>query len=345
MGLKKRLLLTYGSVLVITLLGLFGRLYWFKEWTWEQHIKVTIFSFFMISFIAEAHIQVNYLLNKIYPYERNVVVRVMIQVIISISIMKGIHILVFPHLNEIVSSGLVEFLKIRGDGFFYAFTTVLVVSISVFINSLLISFYFFSQWKESLLKAEKLEKEKALVQFEGLKNQLNPHFLFNAFSALNSLINEDKELASKFLKHLSKVYRYILQTKDNETVPLQTEMDFIQNYIFLLNTRFNGMLTITEDIEESAYERKIVPVTTQNLVENAVKHNIISHEKPLHIRLYTKDHYLVVENNLQRKGQVETSNGDGLMKLKSLYSYLTPAEFIVEEDQNMFRVKVPLINQ
>lgn len=342
--LKKRLIITYSAVLLITLLGLVARLYWMTGWTTHQHVMVTFFSFILITCVFEAHILLNYILNKFYPFERNIFTRIVIQVAISIAIMKFIHFLIFPTVSEyIASGGLAKFLHVEDDFFFFAFTTVLVVSLSIFINSLLISFYFFKQWKESLVKAEKLEKEKALVQFEGLKNQLNPHFLFNAFSSLNSLINEDKELASKFLKNLSKVYRYILQTNEQETISLQTEMDFIQNYIFLLNTRFAGMINIQQKVEESAYDKKIVPVTTQNLLENAIKHNIISAEKPLHINIFTTGNYLVIENNLQKKGQVETSNREGLSKMKSLYSYLSTEPFEVEETENLFRVKIPLI--
>jgi len=345
LSLKKRLLITYSAVLLITILGVVARLYWMTEWTTHQHVMVTIFSFILISFVFEAHIFLNYLLNKLYPYERNIFVRIVLQVAISIAIMKTIHFFIFPQVSAYISSGgLAKFLNVQDDFFFFAFTTVLVVALSIFINSLLISFYFFKRWKETVVMTEKLKKEKAQVQFDGLKNQLNPHFLFNAFSSLNSLINEDKELASKFLKNLSKVYRYILQTQEQETVSLQTEMDFIQNYIFLLHTRFEGMITITQEIEENAFDKKIVPVTTQNLLENAVKHNIISTEKPLHIKIFTHGNYLVMENNLQRKALVENSNGEGLSKLGSLYRYLTSEPFVVEENQNMFRVKVPLIS-
>lgn len=201
--------------------------------------------------------------------------------------------------------------------------------------------------KERLLslegKAQLLEKEKTQVMYENLKQHLNPHFLFNSLTSLSSLIRIDQKMAGNFLDKMSKVYRYILKNRDNETVPLSDEIKFVQLYIDLQKTRFEKGLLINMDIAEEYHHRKIAPVTLQNLVENAIKHNTADAEAPLLIDLFIKDDYLVVMNTLQKKNFVETSNKQGLGNMQSLYRFLSDRPMTVEEDGTHFIVKVPLI--
>jgi len=192
-------------------------------------------------------------------------------------------------------------------------------------------------------KAQLLEKEKTLVMYENLKQHLNPHFLFNSLSSLSSLIRSDQQMAGNFLDKMSKVYRYILQNRYNETVPLTDELKFVGMYIQLQKTRFVNGLKVQINIDEEYMHRKIVPVTLQNLVENAIKHNVASEESPLLISIFIDDDYLVVRNNLQRKKFVETSNKQGLESMVSLYHYLHSRPVIIIEDTEYFTVKIPLI--
>lgn len=192
-------------------------------------------------------------------------------------------------------------------------------------------------------KTQKLEKEKTQVMYDSLKQQLNPHFLFNSLTSLSGLIETNQQLAGAFLKQMSKIYRYILKSRDNELVKLKEEIDFVQTYITLQQTRFKKGLYVNFSVEEDMLEKKLPPVTLQNLIENAIKHNIIDEETPLQIDIVTEQNYLVVKNNLQRKPMVETSNKQGLISLQSLYSYLTKKPLIIEEDENIFCIKVPLL--
>lgn len=192
-------------------------------------------------------------------------------------------------------------------------------------------------------RAKDLEKEKAQVQYRNLKQQLNPHFLFNSLSSLNSLITTDQKEASKFLDALSKTYRYLLKSSDNETVSLSEELKFAANYVQLQRTRFEKGFEVSFDIPESLLHRKIVAVSLQNLIENAIKHNIIDEESPLHVSIYVEDDLLLVSNNLQRKNFVETSNRQGLASMMSLYSYLTHRPIQVVETSDTFTVKIPLL--
>lgn len=192
-------------------------------------------------------------------------------------------------------------------------------------------------------RAEALEKEKTLVQYENLKQHLNPHFLFNSLTSLGSLIRLDQKMAASFLDGMSKIYRYILQSKDAETVLLKDEINFVQTFIRLQETRFGKGLRIQINIDQDYMFRKIVPVTLQNLIENAIKHNIVDEETPLVIEVIIEEEYLVIKNNLQRKSFVETSNRQGLENLVSLYAYLTERKLQFIENSTHFTVKIPLI--
>jgi two-component system LytT family sensor kinase len=181
------------------------------------------------------------------------------------------------------------------------------------------------------------------VQYDNLKNQLNPHFLFNSLTSLNSLIFENPQLASEFLHQLSKVYRYVLENKEKTLVSLSTEVNFISNYVQLLISRFDKGLQVNINISEQALDQKILPVTLQILIENAMKHNITSQDSPLVIDIYDESNYLVVKNNLQIKQIVDNSNGQGLENLRSLYRVLIENEIVIEKNDANFIVKIPLL--
>jgi LytS/YehU family sensor histidine kinase len=192
-------------------------------------------------------------------------------------------------------------------------------------------------------KTQLLEKEKAMVMFEGLKQQLNPHFLFNSLTSLSGLIQTDQKMAGNFLDQMSKIYRYILKNREHTTVSLFEEIKFVTNYVQLQKTRFKQGLEVNITVDEEDYYRKIAPVTLQNLVENALKHNIVDTESALVIDIFCEAGYLIVQNNLQKKTFVETSNHQGLSNMASLYKYLTAKPIIIEETENKFIVKIPLL--
>ncbi len=192
-------------------------------------------------------------------------------------------------------------------------------------------------------KAQLLEKEKAVVMYESLKQQLNPHFLFNSLTSLSGLIEADQKMAGVFLEQMSKNYRYILKSRDTELVTVKEELDFVRTYINLQLTRFQKGLEVHIDVSGDSYLRKIVPVTLQNLIENAVKHNIIDADTPLVIELYTEEAYFVVRNNIQKKNLVQESNRLGLASMESLYKFLTSTPIVISDDEKYFTVKIPFI--
>lgn len=189
-----------------------------------------------------------------------------------------------------------------------------------------------------------LQRENIKAQFEILKNQVNPHFLFNSLNVLSSLIYINQDAAAKFVRQLSKVYRYVLEYKDQEVISLQFELEFLDSYVFLLKTRFDQNLHIDIRIDKSYYQKKIVPMAMQLLFENAIKHNVISKQKPLQIEVFIDENYkLTVINNLQRKSSVEHSSEVGLKSIIKRYKYLTDYKIEIIEDEKSYMVKLPLI--
>jgi sensor histidine kinase YesM len=204
---------------------------------------------------------------------------------------------------------------------------------------------FFERWREMVDEAEQLKKENLQSQLEGLKGQVNPHFLFNSLNSLSSLISEDPEKAETFLDEMSKVYRYLLRTNEDGLTTLEAEMQFIHSYFHMLKTRYTDGLELETQINDQYLEYQLPPLTLQMLVENAVKHNMILKNSPLKILIMTTNSgKLVVSNNLQRKDRKVTSNKVGLSNIVNKYRLMKQDEIAVRDDGKEFAVVVPLIH-
>ncbi|MEP7319071.1 MAG: histidine kinase [Panacibacter sp.] len=204
--------------------------------------------------------------------------------------------------------------------------------------------YIIVRWKESLAEKEGLEQLAIQHEFETLKSQVNPHFLFNCFNTLSSLISEDPNRADEFLNELSKVYRYLLRSNEDGLSTLQNELNFIQSYYRLLETRYGQAVQLTVEVDKK-YNNYLLPsLSLQLLVENAVKHNTISRQQPLTIDIFSMaGNKLAVNNNLQCKLIKAPSNRIGLQNIRSKYELLNQQGFQVLEDTKNFTVVLPLI--
>lgn len=216
------------------------------------------------------------------------------------------------------------------------FTTIAITSIYEVV-------FFIQQLKVSLTQKEELKREGLRAELNALKTQVNPHFLFNNLNTLCAIIPEDSEKAVTFVEQLSKVYRYILEVKDEKTIPLLEEIQILKAYAFLLNTRFGNNFQLTIDIPTNELQTRIVPFSLQLLVENALKHNIVSKENPLTIQITSEHGQLIVRNNIQKKQQVEKSTGIGLMNIRNRYKLITEKLVQVSETPQYFIVSLPLI--
>lgn len=218
--------------------------------------------------------------------------------------------------------------------------------INLFLNTLHIIFLYMQKLEQSHQELETYKRISSQAQLQSLRNQVNPHFLFNNLSVLTALISHDANASVEFVKQFSNVYRYILKSDEKELILLREEIDFIQSYLYLLKTRFDSGLSIDITIPESSLSCYILPVSLQMLVENAVKHNIISKSKPLHIEILSTDNQsITVRNNLQRKKiSDEQSTQLGLTNIARRYDFLGHQGVSIEERDHYFSVTIPLIH-
>ncbi len=213
----------------------------------------------------------------------------------------------------------------------------------LFILAVYEAVFLYDQWKNALLEQERVRREHVRSQLEGLRSQVNPHFLFNSLNTLMSIIPDDSQLAVSYLQRLSKVFRYVLENRDEQLIALETELDFIEHYVFLQKERFRENLKVRMEVPENLKNLKIVPLSLQILFENAIKHNIVSEKKPLTIEVFARDAKLVVRNNLQRKSQVMDSTKFGLDNIRRRYHFFTEETVDVQEDAQYFTVAIPLL--
>jgi sensor histidine kinase YesM len=218
--------------------------------------------------------------------------------------------------------------------------TLFVVLVFVIIE---LSIFLLNKWRFSLAELEKFKKENAEYRFELLRSQLNPHFLFNSLNTLSSLVYENQESAGLFIRELSDVYRYILENRDKDLISLETELSFVSSYITLMKLRFGNNLEVKIELENLKANSTIAPLTLQLLIENAIKHNVVSMKKPLRIELFLDEDYIVVSNNIQPKVNKEYSSEMGLKNISNRYSYLSERKIEIIKTNEEFTVKIPLL--
>jgi len=225
----------------------------------------------------------------------------------------------------------------------YVYQSIIYALLISFIMSLsFTAIGFFKAWKRAIINSEKLKTEMMAYRYESLRNQINPHFLFNSFNVLSDLVYADQAMAVKFINQLSELFRYVLDSRDKELVPLTDELNFLNSYEYLLKTRFEDKLDLKIDLIAQPDEF-IVPMTLQLLVENAVKHNEVSEAFPLQIRINRNGSYVEVENSLRIKKVGEDSKNTGLMNIQQQFSYFTDKQVEVNDLDGKFLVKVPIL--
>lgn len=358
MAEKKKFCLTHHikGILMVTMIG-FSISFIFSGFTFsrEQAVYTLLYSFMIGASLWIGNVSIDPSITYIFRKNplapgHKLVYSLGTMMVVSGSIIIFVNWLFFEGIQGIDFWDYVE----RGGALLIMIIEMVTV---VIIALVLYTSEFFRSWRESVRSEESLKREKLALQYEALKNQVNPHFLFNSLNSLSGLIGKDDTKATQFVKQLSDIYRYVLEQKDREVVPLQTEMQFVDNYIRLMKIRFGNNLQINVDLPDDN-NMKLIPLSIQMLVENAIKHNIVSSEKPLKIGIGLEgEKYLVVSNNLQKKSSIlrEESNEwekHGLQNIKSRYEFLSREKFLVngsEQDpfpaeiNGKFVVKVPLL--
>jgi sensor histidine kinase YesM len=324
------------SLLVTIILSITGR--------YPDASSVSLAAFFLIFFQLEAFI---YLGNRIFAsvrfdespgkITRTIVIRltVFLSGCLLVSMILFILIQYFAQLlkGEVSSDVLKNFFQLKFREWFRSTITGLMGGAVLFIIVL---------WQSSLKREQKLREQNLIFQNETLKNQVNPHFLFNSLNTLSALITSKPDTAEKFITGLSSIYRYILENSRKDKVPLNSELTFIKDYFDLQKVRDEEKIVLKKETPETT-DFMILPVSLQILVENAFKHNMATRENPLTISIYIDNQYIVVKNNLQKMPTQLKSSGIGLNNLAERTRLITGRDIIIEESDKYFTVKVPLI--
>ncbi|PWT95374.1 MAG: hypothetical protein C5B52_18150 [Bacteroidetes bacterium] len=334
--------LPYLVIGIFTVLISIVRYFVIPDWPFYLHAILFFAQFILLTIIWKIVEWLSSYLDKWFPFSQYVAQRIVLQIFLTICIIAPFFLLVIYMVHKnLPAYATPQFLAVIG--------VIFVVFMSL-INFISYFQYFFERWKTSVIHnaelqvtAAKLEKEKFTMQYHNLRNQVNPHFLFNTLTSLDGLIHSNPDLASDFIRQLSKVYRYVLDHKENEIVKLETEIAFIQHYISLLDIRYKNALKIDLRISDEGKEKGIVMVTLQMLIDNAIKHNTINNLTPLQISIWDDGGNLHVRNNKQLRKQIENSNRQGLSQLVQLYTYLAKKNVHIIDQYDYFEVQLPLL--
>lgn len=222
---------------------------------------------------------------------------------------------------------------------------IISLIITIVVLAIFHVFYYYKYRQESKVKEQKIIAGTASAKFDALKNQLDPHFLFNSLNVLTSLIEEDPYQAQKFTTSLSKVYRYVLEQKNKDLVSVDEELQFARTYVRLLKMRFEDSIVLEIPEKSNDPEAKIIPLSLQLLLENAVKHNVVTSDKPLYLKVTEENDVLVVSNNLQEKQVVKKSSGVGLTNIQQRYKILTDRTVQINKTATEFSVALPMLTK
>lgn len=285
----------------------------------------------------------NSFLNKRFPWSENTSKRAAIS-IVSIIIANIILVYFCNYINFVlIQKGATTEEYFSGK---FNLSNWFTINIALLISAFLHAKSFMEELKKTSKKEvveQKLIAKSANAQFESLKNQLDPHFLFNSLNVLSSLIDENPNQAQKFTASMSKIYRYVLEQKDKELVTVEDEIEFAKTYCDLLKTRFEDSVDFVFDVKKEDYRKYVVPLSLQLLLENCIKHNFATSSKPLVIRIFSEGEILCIENNLQVREQIKESSGIGLSNIVQRYSLLTKRNVFIEKSEDYFKVKLPML--
>ncbi len=305
------------------------------QWEWLRYGTTIVLAFLILAGIPF----INRFLNRQFPWEQSARRRFVVQwmgqtawVFLIVSVIR----------NGVFRSILhpsPSFINMEDE----TIITFVLCAVMLLIVSSDLAIFLLNKWRVSLAQLERFKKENSEFHLEMLKTQVNPHFLFNNLNALSSLIYTNPDTAAEFVRQLANVYRYVLENRTKEIVSLREELTFLQAYIYLMDLRFGHNLRIHADLPASVQRYAIAPLTLQMLIENAIKHNIVSQKKPLDVFIFQSQEYLVVQNPLQLKAVKEFSSQIGLKNISSRYRFITDKAVEVINDTHTFTVKIPLV--
>jgi signal transduction histidine kinase len=308
------------------------------EVAWINAVIGTAYSFVITSSLYFGSLSILYWLNEKFPWKDSVARRIIMEVLLVFSYSTVVQFFVILAFSK---TPIFEGTKV--DAGVYFENILFGNTITVIVMTMVEGVYFFRRWKESLVLTEKMKSENMASQLNSLKNQLDPHFLFNSLNVLSTLIKKDTDRAELFIEDFARVYRYVLDVKDEMVVMLNQELKFLEAYSNLQKIRFGEALRLSVQINPRPMILYLPPLCLQELVSNAIKHNEVSEERPLKIEIYNEGDTLVVRNNLQRRSEDVLSMGVGLDNIHKRYSLLSDKEPHIEVAEEFFVAKIPLL--
>ena len=313
----------------------------YKKFVWEfdpgVHFSTLILAFLILHYVRKF----NSSLDEKLPWESNLARRLGIQILgdLGITLFFTLPVRLVVQLIGTPFSDSGSFIRLQDE----MMVSLVVSCFTIVVVMVDLGIFLMTQWKQSSTEAERVKKENVEFRFDRLRNQVNPHFLFNSLNTLASLVYNDPDTASRFVRQLAKVYRYVLENRDKEVIHLSEELNFMEAYLYLVKIRFDEGIEFELDLPTESQRKMIPPMTLQLLIENALKHNIVSASKPLKITIVASDQFLSVSNNIQPKLSPEPSTKTGLENIKSRYAFLTNQQVSIQTDNNQFRVQIPLL--
>lgn len=276
-------------------------------------------------------------LNKKFPWNRAVLPRVLIQFLTSVILAAVVSILMTLTANSIAAYTEDLNLVLRYNALIYAVVNIIIMGV-------LEAWIYYNAGAEAGRKAEALQRELTQIRFEMLRSQINPHFMFNSLNVLSGLIEKDVKKAQEFIDEFSQIYRYVLETIEQPAASLEQELDFMRSYLFLQQMRYGEDLTWSVNLPAGLLRLMLPPLSLQVVLENAIKHNIVNHTKPLHISITFEEQVLVVKNRIQPRISYVASTGLGLKNLTRRYTLISDRAPLFRVEDDYYIAMLPLID-
>ncbi len=310
------------------------------HWTAFDGFLNVIYSYIVTSVMVLGASAIIAILNQLIPWKGNITKRIFVEAFLVILLATAFQSLLLYLLEGTRMIYIRRELTFQDYWQNIIFTnTVTIIATAIFEGA-----FFFRNWRDSLIATERLQKEQAMSQVASLRSQMDPHFLFNSLNVLSGLIKQDPNRAEAFVNDFAKVYRYLLEVKDEMVVPLRKELAFAEQYLHLQQTRFQEGLEVSIQLEPSSLDKYLPPLSLQEAISNAIKHNSLTKEYPLKIDLKADEQKISICNNFQLRSQKADSTGTGLQNIKERYRLLEANAPRFERHGEIFLVELPLLS-
>lgn len=302
--------------------------------------NIDYFTGIVITFLVwEGNLLIDTYMNRKYPWTGSAVKRLFMQFPISL-LYSAVATYILMSLYDMIITGNAP----QYDDPVSLVAVLMGLLATIILLSIELGIQFFQSWKSTLIEVQ-VHKELGLqAQLESLRAQVNPHFLFNNLSVLSSLVYDNQDKAVEFIKHMGKVYHYLLDVRSAELVVVESELQFIYAYSYLLQIRFDKAIELEVKKHSDCKDKRIPPLALQMVLENCTKHNIATIAQPLKISIVCLPNSIIVENNIQLKAEVSPVSGTGLENIRARYKHLSEKTISVAADKYKFIVELPLLS-